>query len=235
MAMGTVNSHGTPLNKRSGPGANYPIVGSVPDGTTVTIVCQTTGSTETGDFGPTSLWDRLDDNTYVSDAFVNTGTNEMVAPPCSGIPQQPGGTMQQAIQQRLDRFISDWNEKFLNYDDSVPNQCLSVAQAWAKKYLGLHDFTGEYARDIISQGGSDFTRVDYAPGKVPPPGAIVVFHECPDPAHRIGPAGHVDVCISGNPSSFVGFDQNWGSDLHCRRVTHDYQGVTGWLIPKRLG
>ena len=197
--------------------------------TTVTIVCQTTGTTETGDFGATSLWDRLDDNTYVSDAFVNTGTNKMVAPPCSGIPQQPGGT----IQQRLDRFVSDWNEKFLNFDDSVPNQCFSVANAWAKRYLGLHDFTGGYARDIINQAGSDFTRVDYAPGKFPPPGAIVVWHECP--AQSIGQAGHVDVCISANPSSFVGFDQNWGSDRHCRRVTHNYQGVSGWLIPKRLG
>ena len=229
MATGTVNSQGTPLNKRSGPGTNYPVVGSVPDGTTVTIVCQATGTTETGDWGATDLWDRLDDNTYVSDAFVYTGTNGMVAPPCNGIPQQPGGT----IQQRLDKFVSDWEGNFLNYDDSVLDQCFSVAQAWAKEYLGLHDFTGEYAAGIIDQGGSDFTRVDYAPGQVPPPGAIVVFHEFP--AQGIGVAGHVNVCISADPSSFVGFDQNWAPDPHCRQVTHDYQAVTGWLIPNRLG
>ena len=92
MATGKVNSHGTPLNKRSGPGTNYPVVGSVPDGTTVTIVCQATGTTETGDWGPTDLWDCLDDNTYVSDAFVNTGTNNMVAPACNG--SQPPATDQ---------------------------------------------------------------------------------------------------------------------------------------------
>ena len=229
MATGTVNSQGTPLNKRSGPGTNYPVVGSVPDGTTVTIVCQATGTTETGDWGATDLWDCLDDNTYVSDAFVYTGTNDMVAPPCNGTPQQQGGT----IQQRLDKFVSDWEGNFLNYDDSVLDQCFSVAQAWAKEYLGLHDFTGEYAAGIIDQGGSDFTRVDYAPGQVPPPGAIVVFHEFP--AQGIGMAGHVDVCISADPSSFVGFDQNWAPDPHCRQVTHDYQAVTGWLIPNRLG
>ena len=84
MATGTVNSQGTPLNKRSGPGTNYPVVGSVPDGTTVTIVCQATGTAETGDWGATDLWDCLDDNTYVSDAFVYTGTNDMIAPPCNG-------------------------------------------------------------------------------------------------------------------------------------------------------
>jgi hypothetical protein len=92
MANGTVNSHGTPLNKRSGPGTNYPVVGSVPDGTTVTIVCQATGTTETGDWGATDLWDCLDDNTYVSDAFVYTGTNGMVAPACNG--SQPPATDQ---------------------------------------------------------------------------------------------------------------------------------------------
>jgi hypothetical protein len=64
------------------------------------------------------------------------------------------------IQQRLDRFVSDWDGKYLNYDDSVPDQCFSVANAWAKEYLSLHDFTGEYASGIIDLGGSDFTRVD---------------------------------------------------------------------------
>ena len=92
MATGTVNSHGTPLNKRSGPGTSYPVVGSVPDGTTITIVCQASGTTETGDWGATDLWDRLDDNTYVSDAFVYTGTNDMVAPACNG--SQPPATDQ---------------------------------------------------------------------------------------------------------------------------------------------
>jgi hypothetical protein len=92
MATGTVNSHGTPLNKRSGPGTNYPVVGSVPDGTTVTIVCQATGTAETGDWGATDLWDCLDDNTYVSDAFVYTGTNDMFAPACNG--SQPPATDQ---------------------------------------------------------------------------------------------------------------------------------------------
>jgi hypothetical protein len=235
MATGKVNSQGTPLNKRSGPGTNYPIVGSVPDGTTVTIVCQTTGTSETGEYGLTSVWDRLEDNTYVSDAFVYTGTNNMVAPHCADIPQPPGSAIQGTIQQRLDRFVSDWEGKFLNYGDSVPDQCFSVAQEWSNKYLGLHLFTGEHAAEIIDQGGTDYTRVDKNATNYPPPGAIVVFHEDQAPAEGIGPAGHVDVCISASASGFVGFDQNWGADKHCRRVNHDYAAVTGWLVAKRLG
>lgn len=224
---GKVNSKGVPLNKRQGPGTSYPIVGSVADGTTVTIVCQTSGTTVTGPYGPTSLWDRLPDNSYVTDAFVYTGTNNMVAPRCSGTPQ---GT----IQQRLNRFISDWQGKFLTYN-SDPDQCYSVAQEWSNIYLGLHLFTCQNARDIIEQGGTDYTRVDKNATNYPPPGAIVVFHEYEAMPEGIGIAGHVDVCISANSSSFVGFDQNWGSPKCCRQVTHDYRAVTGWLIPNRLG
>lgn len=230
MATGTVNSHGTPLNKRSGPGTNYPVVGSVADGTTVTIACQTNGTSVNGNWGSTSLWDRLADNTYVSDGFVDTGTNNMVAPACGGTPGQPGGT----IQQRLDRFISDWEGKYLNYHDSVPNQCVSVANAWSEEYLGLHVFNVATAVQIIGQGGSDYTRVDKTPTNFPPPGAIVVFHEDAAPAEGITSAGHVDVSISANQNSFVGFDQNWGSPNYCRQVTHDYSAVIGWLIANRV-
>ena len=82
--LGAVNSNGIPLHKRSGPGTNFDIVGEVADGTTVTINCQTTGTPEDGPFGRSTLWDRLADNSYVSDAYILTGTNNMIAPYCAG-------------------------------------------------------------------------------------------------------------------------------------------------------
>ena len=66
---------GTTVNKRSGPGTNYGIVGSVADGTTVTVSCSANGTTHTGRWGSTSLWNRLTDGTWVSDAFMWTGLN----------------------------------------------------------------------------------------------------------------------------------------------------------------
>ena len=44
MATGKVNSQGTPLRKRLGPGTGYPFAGSIPDGTTVNIDCQTSAT-----------------------------------------------------------------------------------------------------------------------------------------------------------------------------------------------
>lgn len=69
------------VNKRSGPGTNYSIVGSVADGATVTISCWRNGTTHTGRYGTTSVWDKLTDGTWVSDAFVYTGVNT-IGPNC---------------------------------------------------------------------------------------------------------------------------------------------------------
>ncbi|MFC7546802.1 peptidoglycan DD-metalloendopeptidase family protein [Plantactinospora sp. GCM10030261] len=70
---GTVNTSGTPLTVRSGPGTGYTAVGTVADGTRVTIHCQTSGSTVTGTYGTSSIWDRIGSGRFIADAYVYTG------------------------------------------------------------------------------------------------------------------------------------------------------------------
>jgi LasA protease len=71
------------LNRRAGPGTNYAIVGTVPDGNTVTISCSANGTTHTGRFGyTTSMWNRLTDGTWISDAYTWTGTGNPVSGWC---------------------------------------------------------------------------------------------------------------------------------------------------------
>ncbi|MCW3815602.1 peptidoglycan DD-metalloendopeptidase family protein [Micromonospora sp. DR5-3] len=71
---GTVNTtSGVSLTVRSGPGTNYSAVGSVADGAKVTIYCQTSGTTVTGTYGTSSIWDRIGTGRYISDAYVYTG------------------------------------------------------------------------------------------------------------------------------------------------------------------
>jgi uncharacterized protein YraI len=56
------------LNARTGPSTSYPVVGTFPAGSSVSVVCQTTGQR----VGTTSVWDRLTDGAWVTDYYVST-------------------------------------------------------------------------------------------------------------------------------------------------------------------
>lgn len=74
--QGIVDSYGgSYVNRRSGPGTGYRIVGTVADGATVTVSCSRTGTSHTGRFGTTSLWDKLSDGTWISDAYLENGVS----------------------------------------------------------------------------------------------------------------------------------------------------------------
>jgi hypothetical protein len=80
--VGTVNTSGLPLTVRSSPSTGATAVGSVADGAKVTITCQKHGTSVTGTYGTTTLWDFIG-NGYVSDAYVSTGSDGQVAPTCN--------------------------------------------------------------------------------------------------------------------------------------------------------
>lgn len=52
------------------------------NGAKVLIVCQTRGSKVSGTYGTTTLWNKLKNGGYVSDAYVYTGRDGRVAPNC---------------------------------------------------------------------------------------------------------------------------------------------------------
>ena len=81
-APGTVNTTSADLNVRSGPGTSYSIVGSLSDGASVTISCQTTGTSVTGTYGTSNIWDKIGTGRYVPDAYIYTGSDGRVAPNC---------------------------------------------------------------------------------------------------------------------------------------------------------
>jgi surface antigen len=82
-ATGTVSWTNSCLNVRTGPGSGYSAITCLSDGTVVNIDCQTTGDSVTGPYGSTNVWDHLPDyGGYVTDAYVETGSNGYVAPQC---------------------------------------------------------------------------------------------------------------------------------------------------------
>jgi uncharacterized protein YraI len=74
---------GVRLNVRSGPGTSYSIVDVLPEGTKVAILCQTPGTTVTGPYGTSNIWDCIANGKYVSDAYVQTGSDGYIRPRCA--------------------------------------------------------------------------------------------------------------------------------------------------------
>jgi uncharacterized protein YraI len=74
---------GVQLNVRSGPGTGYPVVRVLPEGAKVPIFCQAPGTTITGPYGTSKIWDNIDDGQFVSDAYVRTGSDGYIRPRCS--------------------------------------------------------------------------------------------------------------------------------------------------------
>jgi len=78
---GRINTAGAPLTVRAGTSTSTAAIGSVADGTWVTISCQQQGQSITGTYGTTRLWDDIGAG-FVSDAYVLTGSDGQVAPTC---------------------------------------------------------------------------------------------------------------------------------------------------------
>lgn len=92
-ASGRVNTAGAPLNVRSTPHTSSTVVGSLADGASISIDCQTYGDTVSGTYGTTNIWDHVPAKAgYVSDTYVYTGSDTLVAPLCGGTPVQSCST-----------------------------------------------------------------------------------------------------------------------------------------------
>jgi uncharacterized protein YraI len=73
---------GGPFNLRAGPGTIYSVVGTIGGNVTVYIECQDYGTTVNGTWGATNVWDRLSSGAWITDGYVYTGSNGLVAPRC---------------------------------------------------------------------------------------------------------------------------------------------------------
>lgn len=83
-ATATVRTGSRDLNVRSAPSVTSQKIGTVRNGAKVVIVCHARGTVFTG--GPfdlsTDLWNRLETGGYVTDAMLDTGSDEPIVPRC---------------------------------------------------------------------------------------------------------------------------------------------------------
>ncbi|MEZ2388366.1 SH3 domain-containing protein [bacterium RCC_150] len=85
------------LNVRSAPQLSASVVGTIPKGGSVTLLCYVRGANVQGPWEASNIWDRVDLGGgrigYAADAFVITGSATPIVPPCDPpAPAQSGGS-----------------------------------------------------------------------------------------------------------------------------------------------
>ncbi|MBO0867816.1 MAG: hypothetical protein J2P15_04550 [Micromonosporaceae bacterium] len=203
-AAGTVNTSGAPLTVRAAPGTGFTGWDTRADGASVTILCQAIGSTVTGTYGTSSIWDMIASGGFLADAYVFTGTDGQVAPGCayaSAPPRVNPRGADTAISYEFAQLGSTAQEGL----------CLRFqAQAYGWSYSGWP--TAEVGGDWEQAHG-----YLHAAG-VPPRGALVWYHNSEG-------TGHVVVSL--------GQGQVVGSSVDGRVGIADYlylSGYRGWSV-----
>jgi surface antigen len=216
---GTISGTGSCLNERTGPGTGYSVITCIPDGTAVGIACQTTGTTVTGPWGATNIWDYIDYGNrggYVTDAYVYTGTNGFVAPYCHGNQAVVGNDYPYSCVDCVD----PWN--------FYTRECTSFV-AWRMNHQYGVSFTntmGGGRWGNAENWDSNGRALGYTVDHVPTPGSIAQF----DPG--VGGAsslGHVALVASVGSGNVTIEEYNW-SYLH----GYDYRTISAstpsWYI-----
>jgi uncharacterized protein YraI len=159
-ASGTVV---TTVNIRSGPGTGYSVVGSQPAGS-IQIDCQSFGDWVTGSLGKTMIWDHIPSKGYVSDGYVRTGSDSLVAPVCSVNP---------AIDRSLAWFAARiGSTAYQGYCEMAVENSYGTTGIWASAKANWNDAV---ARGAAHRGDLN-----------PPRGALVFWD-------LAAPYGHVGV------------------------------------------
>jgi uncharacterized protein YraI len=135
-ATGRVNTSGINLNVRATPHTSASVVGSLADGASTTIDCQTYGDRVSGTYGTTDIWDHVPaKGGYVSDTYVYTGSDTLVAPLCGGTPASScstsglgdPNTCGQAVTWAKNHVTSSYHSDYAGRCDHV----VALAYGWS--------------------------------------------------------------------------------------------------------
>ena len=201
----TVNTAGAPLTVRSSPGTWSTAWGSVNDGQSVNVICQTYGSSVTGTYGTSTVWDQLGSGGFVSDTYVYTGHDGLFMTKCPYAAAPP-----RANPNSKDEAIS-WEFAHLG-STAYEGEC-DHFQALAFGWSHSGEYSAQTHWNHLRSLGLTHT------SGTPPRGALVFY------SNSSG-TGHVTVSIGAG--RVIGTSVT----THVGVAVYDYRsGYLGWSTP----
>ncbi len=154
-ASGTGRIAASPcLNFRSSPGGA--LIGCVPLNTSIVVQCVANGPAVTGPWGTESIWDKYTWNGmtgYSADAWIMTGSNTAVAPPCS-----TSGSASIDTFKAWALNSGSWNSytpsgyRGIDADGYYGAQCADLGIAWSARVGRRVPFDGYDGSGVYKSG-----------------------------------------------------------------------------------
>jgi len=139
------------------------------------------------------------------------------------------------LTSKVDTFIIKYEgqEKGYPNDGLFKGECLSLVKLYIQEVFGIpappSGMNAAFGYWVNFPGPlpNKFKKVEKISGAVPQKGDIPIWD-----IHVVKrPFGHIDIFISGDVDSFIGFDQNFGA-RHAHKQHHiNSDGIVGWLSP----
>lgn len=135
------------------------------------------------------------------------------------------------MTETAQQYLNKYNGQSLLYAPSpareyLRGQCVQAICFFVTENGHPVDWADAYFwKNLASAYPNDYEWIPYTPGFVPQPNDIVIWLPS---LPGSGGAGHIAAFITGNTSTFVSADQNWGGKT-VHAVTHNYNYVAGVL------
>ncbi|WP_125778305.1 CHAP domain-containing protein [Antribacter gilvus] len=205
------------LNIRAGATTGSAALACAPYGTSLTVQCVVYGSSVTGPYSTSTLWNRVSYGGvtgYAADAWMNTGTDGPVAGACGS-----------GLSARVDAFVSTWNGRYADYDGYYGAQCVDLFNYYNRDVVGASWPPVSYAYQLYdTYDTSKYTRVSAS--SAPRKGDVAVWGS--NFPNGSGGAGHVAIVLSSTSTTVRVLTQNPGA-TQVMDITRSY--LRGFLRP----
>lgn len=130
--------------------------------------------------------------------------------------------------------------KPVNVDNRFGPQCWDLAALYSMSVVDMSIMNplptlGKGAYGVYDRFGEPlskyYRKIAFKPGRKPQVGDLIVWNtRLPADIHN----GHIAIVLEVLTDGFISFDQNWDGIMKPKKVRHTYQGIAGWLRPKKF-
>ena len=136
---------------------------------------------------------------------------------------------------KLQEFINQNNGCYVDFDKNGRFWCVDLMRRYIQDVLGLSgwsllakNYSYQIFESVPSCGNTDFIKIYNSKTNYPLPGDILFFKKV---VLGVVLFHHVCIVASAGINWISSFDQNWPVGKPAKYVTHNYNGVIGWLRP----